>query len=163
VILSPSSERVQRALEAAGIASRVLELPQSTRTAAEAAAAVGCSVAQIVKSLVFRRSGTDRPVLLLVSGANRVDEALAASHLGGEIVKADGEFVRAATSFAIGGVPPLGHEHPLETLIDQDLLSFGEVWAAAGTPRSVFPIDPRVLVRSTGGRVVALAAAPPRD
>jgi prolyl-tRNA editing enzyme YbaK/EbsC (Cys-tRNA(Pro) deacylase) len=137
-----------------------MELPQSTRTAADAAAAIGCLVAQIAKSLIFRRSDTGQPVLVIASGTNRVDETLVASHLGAAIGKADADFVRASTGFAIGGVPPIGHDTRLETLIDRDLLAFDTVWAAAGTPRAVFAISPNELVRATGGRVVAVAAAP---
>jgi prolyl-tRNA editing enzyme YbaK/EbsC (Cys-tRNA(Pro) deacylase)/ribosomal protein S18 acetylase RimI-like enzyme len=156
--LAESARRVQRALEALGLAARVVELPGSARTAAEAAAAIGCRAEQIVKSLVFRRIDTGAAVLVLASGPNRVDERLAAAHLGAELAKADAPFVRAATGFAIGGVPPLGHERPIETLIDEDLLRQPTVWAAAGTPHAVFEIEPGTLVRATGGRVVAVAA-----
>lgn len=157
--LPDSARRVQQALAAAGIPARVLHLPQSTRTASEAAAAIGCRVEQIAKSLVFRRTDSDRPVLIVASGPNRVDERLAASHLNTTIIKADADFVRATTGFAIGGVPPLGHDLQIETLIDQDLLQFDTIWAAAGTPRAVFSIDPRELVRATGGLVLAVAAS----
>ena len=153
--LPDSAKRVQKALAAAGISAQAVELSESTRTANDAAAAVGCQVAQIVKSLVFRRG--DAPLLILASGSNRVDEKLIAAHLNDTIAKADAGFVRATTGYAIGGVPPLGHATPIETLIDEDLLRFDTVWAAAGTPRSVFPIDPRELVRATGGRVLRIA------
>jgi prolyl-tRNA editing enzyme YbaK/EbsC (Cys-tRNA(Pro) deacylase) len=156
--LPESARRVQDALASAGIASRVVQLPQSTRTAVEAAAAVGCRVEQIAKSLVFRRTDADRAVLVVASGTNRVDEQLAAAHLGTTLGKADADFVRAATGYAIGGVPPFGHAQPIETLIDEDLLRFDTIWAAGGTPRSVFPITPGELVRATGGRVVPIAA-----
>jgi len=132
------------------------ELPASTRTAPEAAAAVGCEVGAIVKSLVFR-SGEDA-VLVLVSGANRADEARLEAELGAPIERADADFVRAATGYSIGGVPPLGHPTPLRTLVDEDLLDHEVVWGAAGTPRSVFPIAPGELVGLTGGRVVRIAA-----
>jgi prolyl-tRNA editing enzyme YbaK/EbsC (Cys-tRNA(Pro) deacylase) len=153
--LPESARRVQKALAAAGITTQVVELSDSTRTAVDAANAVGCQVAQIVKSLLFRRG--DAPLLILASGSNRVDEKLVNSHLNGAIAKADADFVRATTGYAIGGVPPLGHATPIETLIDEDLLKFDVVWAAAGTPRSVFPIEPRELVRATGGRVLRVA------
>lgn len=153
--LPESARRVQKALADAGISAQVVELSDSTRTANDAAAVVGCQVAQIVKSLVFKRG--DAPLLILASGSNRVDEKLIASHLGDTISKADADFVRATTGYAIGGVPPLGHAAPIETLIDEDLLQFDTVWAAAGTPRSVFPIDPRDLVRATNGRVLRIA------
>jgi prolyl-tRNA editing enzyme YbaK/EbsC (Cys-tRNA(Pro) deacylase) len=156
--LPASARRVQQALAAAGIAARVVELPQSTRTASDAAAAIGCAVAQIAKSLVFRRVGSGLPVLVIASGTNRVDERLVASHLDAEIAKADADFVRSTTGFAIGGVPPLGHDAPIETVIDQDLLGLGTIWAAAGTPRAVFSLDPHELVRATGARVIAVSA-----
>jgi prolyl-tRNA editing enzyme YbaK/EbsC (Cys-tRNA(Pro) deacylase) len=159
--LPESARRVQRALEAAGIAARVVVLPQSARTAKDAAAAIGCRVEQIAKSLVFRRVDSDRAVLVIASGTNRVDERLVAAHLGAAIAKADADFVRSATGFAIGGVPPLGHASPVQTLIDRDLLRLDAIWAAAGTPHAVFSVDPRELVHATGGSVVPVAAAPP--
>lgn len=156
-----AARRVQRALAAAGIAAQVVELPQSARTAAEAAAAIGCGVEQIAKSLVFKRVESGLPVLVIASGINRVDERLVASHLGAEIAKADAEFVRSSTGFAIGGVPPLGHGAPLETVLDEDLLKLDIVWAAAGTPHAVFSITPQELAHITGGRVLRVAMPPP--
>jgi prolyl-tRNA editing enzyme YbaK/EbsC (Cys-tRNA(Pro) deacylase) len=132
------------------------ELPASTRTAPEAAAAVGCEVGAIVKSLVFRIG--DEAVLALVSGGNRADEALLEAGFGAAVERADAAFVRAATGYSIGGVPPIGHPRPLRTLVDEDLLRFPVVWGAAGTPRSVFPIAPDELARLAGGAVVRLAA-----
>ncbi len=131
----------------------VVELPQSTRTAAEAAAAIGCAVAQIAKSIVFRRGADGEPVLVVASGANRISEAKVAALLGSSIGKADADFVREKTGFAIGGIPPLGHAAPIFTLLDQDLLQLPEIWAAAGTPNAVFRLDPRDLVELTGGRL----------
>jgi len=157
--LPDSARRVQQALRMAGISAQVLHLPQSTRTASEAAAAIGCRVEQIAKSLVFRRVDSNRPVLIIASGPNRVDERLVASYLSTGLAKADADFVRSTTGFAIGGVPPLGHDAPIETLIDQDLLQFETIWAAAGTPHAVFSIDPHQLARATGGRVLAIAAS----
>ena len=159
--LPESARRVRQALADAGIADRIRQLPQSARTAAEAAAALGCRVGQIAKSLVFRRVDTEAAVLIVASGSNRVDERLAAAHLGAGLAKADAGFVRAATGYAIGGIPPLGHATAMETLIDPDLLQYDTVWAAAGTPHAVFPVDPRELVRATGGRVLPVAAAQP--
>ena len=131
--------------------------PAGTRTAADAAAAIGCDVAQIVKSLVFRkRSGG--ALLVLASGRNRVDEAKVGALVDEPIDKADAAFVREVTGFAIGGVPPVGHAEPIDTLVDRDLLSLGELWAAAGTPQTVFPIAPEELVRVTGGQVADVAA-----
>jgi prolyl-tRNA editing enzyme YbaK/EbsC (Cys-tRNA(Pro) deacylase) len=157
--LSGSARRVQEALVGAGIPARILQLPQSARTASDAAIAIGCQVEQIAKSLVFRRADTNRPVLIVASGPNRVDERLASSYLNASIAKADADFVRSSTGFAIGGVPPLGHGPSLETLIDRDLLRFDTIWAAAGTPYAVFSIDPRQLVRATGARVLPISAA----
>lgn len=152
--LSPSAMRVQAALQALGLDCQVVELPASTRTAPEAAAAVGCTVGQIVKSLVFRGKESGRAVLALVSGANRVNEATLAGLLGEPVGKADADFVRQQTGYAIGGVPPLAHDQPLLTFIDQDLLQFEEIWAAAGTPNAVFCLNSADLQRMTGGQVV---------
>jgi prolyl-tRNA editing enzyme YbaK/EbsC (Cys-tRNA(Pro) deacylase) len=132
------------------------ELPDSTRTAPEAAAAVGCEVGAIVKSLVFRIG--DEPVMALVSGGNRADEGLLEAGFGAPVERADADFVRAATGYSIGGVPPIGHPAPLRTLVDEDLLRHDVVWGAAGTPRSVFPIGPRELARLADGTVLRLAA-----
>lgn len=154
--LPEAAQRVQRALDERGVTAVVRELPASTRTAQDAAAAIGCGVGQIVKSLVFR-TGAGRPVLVLASGANRVDEAAVAALLGQSIHKADAAFVRERTGFAIGGVAPLGHPEPLPTLIDSDLLQYEEVWAAAGTPHAVFPVAPARLVACTSGRVAPVA------
>ena len=153
-----STERVQAALAARGVTARVVELPQSSRSAKEAAAAIGCGVEQIAKSLIFRRLDTGGAVLVIASGHHRVDEQLIAAHLRAPIGKADAEFVRQATGYAIGGVPPLGHATPVETLIDRDLLSVEVVWAAAGTPDAVFSITPQQLVQATGGHVLDISA-----
>ena len=131
-------------------------LPDSARTAPEAAAAVGTEVGAIVKSLVFRCG--DEAVLALVSGANRADEARLEEEFGAAVSRADADFARAATGFSIGGVPPLGHPAPLRTIVDEDLLRYEVVWAAAGTPHAVFPIAPAELAQLAGGRVVRLAA-----
>jgi prolyl-tRNA editing enzyme YbaK/EbsC (Cys-tRNA(Pro) deacylase) len=131
-------------------------LPDSARTAPEAAAAVGVEVGAIVKSLVFRCG--EEAVLALVSGANRADEARLAEEFGAPVARADADLARAATGFSIGGVPPFGHPAPLRTVVDEDLLRFEVVWAAAGTPHAVFPIAPAELAELAGGRVVSLAA-----
>jgi Cys-tRNA(Pro) deacylase len=145
---------VVAAADAQGLAIEVHEFPDGTRTAADAAAAVGVDVGQIVKSLVFLVDG--RPVIALVSGPNRLSEdRLAEAAGGGKVTRADADAVRRATGFPIGGVPPFGHPAPLPTYVDADLLAYDEVWAAAGTPRHVFPIAPRDLTR--------LAAAVPAD
>jgi prolyl-tRNA editing enzyme YbaK/EbsC (Cys-tRNA(Pro) deacylase) len=148
---------VQRVIDAfaeQGVVVAPREFAEQTRTAQEAATAIGTSVAQIVKSLIFLAD--DAPILVLVSGANQVDVPLLAATLGQTITRASAEQVRAATGFAIGGVPPLGHSTPLPTFLDGDLLAFETVWAAAGTPHTVFAIAPQVLQRLTQARVVAV-------
>lgn len=153
--LSPSAERIQAALRERGKDLEVVELPQSTRTAAEAASAIGCTVAQIAKSILFR-GGDGRPVLVVASGVNRIDEKKVAALVGRPIGKADAAYVRERTGFAIGGIPPLGHAEAIETLVDEDLLQLGEIWAAAGTPNAVFRLEPADLAELTGGRVAAV-------
>ena len=148
-------ERVRAALREKGVDTEIVEFAQSTCTAQEAADAIGTSVAQIVKSLVFVAGG--QPFLALVSGANQADTDKLAALMGAPVERADARIVREATGFAIGGVPPVGHATSLVTFIDEDLLQFEEVYAAAGTPHAIFRITPQELVRITGGRVVALA------
>jgi len=133
---------VQEAADRLGLAVTVREMPDSTRTAAEAAAACGCTVGQIIKSLIFKGKDSGRAYLLLVSGDNRVNEKAVAQTIGEAIVRPDADFVRTATGFAIGGIPPFGHMVKLATYFDQDLLQYETVWAAAGTPRTVFAVDP---------------------
>jgi prolyl-tRNA editing enzyme YbaK/EbsC (Cys-tRNA(Pro) deacylase) len=132
---------------------QVVELPGSTRTALEAAQAVGCQVGQIVKSLIFKSRRSLQPVLVLASGANRVDERKIEALIGEPLGKADADFVRQQTGFVIGGVPPVGHPQQLQSFIDQDLLEHAELWAAAGTPHAVFRLRPQDLVSITGGQV----------
>ena len=151
-----SSAAVRAALKSKGVEAPVVVLPQSGRTAKDAAAAIGCSVEQIAESLVFRRTDTDEPLLVIASGGQRVDEQRIAAHIKAEIVMADANFVRFSTGFAIDGVPPLGHKIAIETLVDQSLLRFDKVWAAAGTPHTVFAIDPRRLVEITGAHLIAV-------
>jgi prolyl-tRNA editing enzyme YbaK/EbsC (Cys-tRNA(Pro) deacylase) len=155
--LSPSAQRVQGALDHKGVRLEVVELPASTRTAMEAAQAVGCEVGQIAKSLIFQTKLSGDALLVIASGSNRVDESLIGKHLGETVTIADADFVRETTGFAIGGVPPLGHLKELQTLIDEDLLQFDEIWAAAGTPRAVFRLAPDVLVEITDGIVTRVA------
>jgi len=154
--LSRSAQKVQDALQDLGLAYGVVELPQSTRTVADAARAVGCDEGQIVKSLVFKTRQSGEPVLVIASGSNRVNEKKIGALVSEGVKMADADFVRRRTGFAIGGVPPLGHAEPLQTFIDEDLLLYDQVWAAAGTPRAVFDLDPRDLPRMTGGRVVSI-------
>ena len=157
--LTATAQRVQDALTALGVASQVVELPASTRSAAEAAQAIGCRVEQIAKSLVFRGLSTDRPVHAIVSGANRVDEERLGELIAEVVAKADADYVRQRTGFAIGGVPPVGHVESLVCLIDEDLFQYDAIWAAAGTPRAVFRLTPVDLQRITGGRVVSVKRA----
>ena len=154
--LSASARKVQKALQALGFPFRVVEIPASTRTACEAAAAIGCQVGQIAKSLVFKGKQTGKPLLVIASGTNRVNEARLSELVGEPIEKADADFVRQRTGFAIGGVPPVGHSEPLRTWIDNDLLCYEVIWAAAGTPHAVFELKPADLPKMTGGDVVAV-------
>ncbi|MGE0716120.1 MAG: YbaK/EbsC family protein [Alphaproteobacteria bacterium] len=140
-----------------GFPAEIATFPEGTRTAADAAAAIGCTVAQIAKSLVFRAGGSDRAVLVVASGVNRVDEARIAAALGAAIGRADAAFVREATGYAIGGVPPLAHARPPVAFVDADLARQDPIWAAAGTPHAVFRTSFADLVRMTGGRVIAVA------
>ncbi|HEX4691563.1 MAG TPA: YbaK/EbsC family protein, partial [Solirubrobacteraceae bacterium] len=144
------------ALRALGLPADVRELDASTRTAPEAAAAVGCELGAIVKSLVFRGRSSGDPVLVLVSGDNRADEARVEAEIGEPVGRADADWVREVTGYAIGGIPPIGHPSPVRTVVDADLLRFDEVWAAAGTPRAVFPVAPRALVDAAGGTLAAV-------
>lgn len=148
--------RVAEAASALGLDIRVVELPDSARTAEEAAAACGCAVAEIVKSLVFRGATSGKPVLLLVAGSNRVDEAVVAGPIGEALERMPGKEVREATGFAIGGIPPFGHATPLAVFIDEDLLAHERVWAAAGTPHAVFAVAPRALTEAVGARVIRM-------
>jgi prolyl-tRNA editing enzyme YbaK/EbsC (Cys-tRNA(Pro) deacylase) len=150
---APSARRVQAVL---GPEFQVLEFEGSTRTSQEAAAAIGCTVAEIAKSLIFR-SAEGRAVLVIASGVNRVDETKVQALLGQSIGRADANFVRERTGYAIGGVPPVGHASTPIVLIDRALERFAYVWAAAGTPNAVFRIAPTDLVRLTQGRVVDVA------
>lgn len=154
--LSRSARRVQAVLQSSGYPFEVVELPDSTRTAQEAAQAIGCTVAQIAKSLVFRGVETNRALLAIASGPNRVDEAHLGELAGEPVEQAAPAFVRDRTGFAIGGVPPVGHATPLTTWIDERLMQHDTIWAAAGTPHAVFQLDPAALPDLTGGTVVAI-------
>jgi prolyl-tRNA editing enzyme YbaK/EbsC (Cys-tRNA(Pro) deacylase) len=156
-MIPAAAERVQAALRAQGVPSEILVLADSARTAAEAAAACGVAVGQIVKSLVFVAG--DEPILVLVSGANQADERRLGTLSGRPVRRADADTVRGATGFAIGGVPPVGHPRPLRVFIDRDLLGYDRLIAAAGTPHAVFPITPAELCRVTGGAVADLKRA----
>jgi prolyl-tRNA editing enzyme YbaK/EbsC (Cys-tRNA(Pro) deacylase) len=152
----PSAQRFQDALRTLGFQGEILELESSTRTAAEAAQAAGCEVGQIVKSLVFLLEPEQTPVLVLASGSNRVHEKRLGRQLGGSLAKADADFVHQVSGYAIGGVPPVGHKTPLQTYVDEDLLQYPVVWAAAGTSNAIFQLAPQELVNLTGGQVVCI-------
>ncbi len=155
--LSPSAQKVQDTLNTLGFtACRVIELPDSTRTSAEAAAAIGCTVAQIAKSLIFKTRQSSRPILIIASGPNRVNTERIAALVGEAIERPDADYVRDRTGFVIGGIPPVGHAEPLLTFIDQDLQQYADIWAAAGTPHAVFQLTPADLIQMTGGTVTAV-------
>src|SRR5579871_2081721 len=155
--LRSAAARVQQLLSEMGLATDVIEFAETTRTSADAAQQIGCSVAQIAKSLIFRAKQSNRPVLVIASGVNRVDEKALEALLGEKIGKADADFVRDKTGYAIGGVAPVGHASLPVTFIDEDLLKLETIWAAAGTPFAVFRLTPADLVRITGGRVAKIA------
>ncbi len=145
--------QVQAVLEAYGGTCPIVVVPETTRTAEDAARALGCAVGQIAKTVVFRGASSGKPVLVVASGVNRVDERLLARQVGEGLAKATADFVRDATGYAIGGVPPVGFPQPIETWLDEDLLQYPAVWAAAGTPNAVFSVAPSALVSMTAGTV----------
>lgn len=151
--LSPSAQKVQDVLHSLGFSCVVLELSDTTRSAEEAAQAIGCQVGQIAKSLVFQ-TVSGKPVLVIASGSNRVNEKKLVDLVGEPVKKATPDFVREQTGFVIGGVPPIGHKGALLTFVDADLLKCSEIWAAAGHPHAVFKLSPDGLVKMTAGRVV---------
>lgn len=152
--LSASARKVAEAAHAAGLGVTVIERAQSTRTAEDAAAACGCTVAQIVKSLVFRGATSGDPYLMLVSGSNRLNEEGVAAVLGESLTRPDAAYVREVTGYAIGGIPPLGHVTPMRVFMDEDLMAFDVVWAAAGTPRAIFAVAPGALADAISARIV---------
>ena len=155
--LKASAQRVQDFLAAHQSGYQVKELPGSTRTAQDAAKAIGCEVAQIAKSLIFRDEKSDNPILIIVSGINRVSLAKVEEATGLKIGKADAEFVKQRVGYAIGGVPPVAHHRDVVTILDPDLKKYQTIWAAAGTPNAVFELNPHELDRLTGGQWVSLA------
>lgn len=156
--LHGSVEKVQETLRQSGFDNQVEQLPDSTRTAQEAANTIGCEVAQIAKSIIFRLKPSGRPVLVVASGVNRVSEKLVEAHLDGKLGKADAVFVNAHTGYVIGGVPPIGHSEPIVTFIDEDLFQFDRIWAAAGHPKAVFQLTPDELAAMTKGLTIQVAA-----
>jgi prolyl-tRNA editing enzyme YbaK/EbsC (Cys-tRNA(Pro) deacylase) len=154
--LSPTAQRVQDLLVTAGFACTVIEFEKSTRTSQEAAERAGCTLGQITKSLIFQGKISGKPILVLTSGANRVDEKRLSEYAGEPIGRAGASFVRSTTGFAIGGVPPLGHAHQMETFLDEDLMQYATIWAAAGTPNAIFELTPAQLQQMTNGKVTAV-------
>ena len=154
--LSPSAQKVQDALRDLVFDLTVIEHAESTRTAQEAADRVGVTVGQIVKSLIFKGKTSGKPILVLTSGANRVDEKRIRSYAGEKIGRADADFVRAVTGYAIGGVPPIAHLQQMETYLDEDFLQYETIWAAAGTPKAIFELKTEDLQKMTGGKIVVV-------
>ncbi len=170
---NPTAIKFQELLKEMGLSGEVVEFEETTRTAADAAAAISAAklapsqtlaqqgdsvgVGQIVKSLIFRAQSSGQAVLVLTSGANRVDEKLVEAAIGEKLGKADADFVRTATGYAIGGVPPFGYKHLEHTYLDEDLLNYEEVWAAAGTPNAVFPLAPRELLQHTTAKAMRVS------
>lgn len=150
--MKPAAERVQKILQELGLDSQIKEFSESTKTSAEAAAAIGTTVAQIAKSILF--AAGDEPVMVIASGSNRIDTTKVQTHVDKPLGKANAAFVRDHTGYVIGGVPPVGHTSQFPIFIDQDLLQYAEIWAAGGTPNAVFPIKPADLVRITGGQII---------
>lgn len=154
--LNTSVRKVEKALKAHGLECQVLNMKETTRSAQDAANSLGCRVEQIVKSLVFMTKKTKKPILVIASGANRVNTKKIRNLLSEPIKMADPDFVRAKTGFAVGGVPPLGHSNPLATFIDEDLLKYPEIWAAAGTSNTMFKLSPDDLQKITEGQVISV-------
>jgi prolyl-tRNA editing enzyme YbaK/EbsC (Cys-tRNA(Pro) deacylase) len=154
--LGPGAQKVQDVLKALGFANTVVESQATTRTSAEAAQAVGCRVEQIAKSIVFQGKQTHRPILVIASGPNRINEKKIEGLISEPLGKADADYVRKHTGFVIGGVPPVGHLEKLEIFIDEDLLQYEEIWAAAGSPNAIFQLTSSDLIKMTGGRVISI-------
>ena len=149
--LSRSAKKVKDILASLGVDIEVMELPSSTRTAVEAASAIGCSVAQIAKTILFRTVREKKPIIVVASGRNRINEVTIETQVGEPIEKADAAYVRERTGFVIGGVPPVGHLESIYTIVDEDLLEVGDIWAAAGTPHAVFRLTGQALLQMTSG------------
>jgi prolyl-tRNA editing enzyme YbaK/EbsC (Cys-tRNA(Pro) deacylase) len=154
--LKPSARKVQEALQALNLSCEVVQMTDTTRSASDAARAVGCQVGQIVKSLIFEGQQSHQPIMVAASGANRVNERSVEQSVSEPIKMAKPDYVRQMTGFAIGGVPPIGHDRPLKIFIDEDLLQYHEIWAAAGTPHAVFKLTPDDLKTITGGTVISV-------
>jgi prolyl-tRNA editing enzyme YbaK/EbsC (Cys-tRNA(Pro) deacylase) len=154
--LSPSAQKIQDLLNSLGFKYTVVEHAESTRTAQEAADRAGCELGQIVKSLIFKGKDSNKPILILSSGPNRVNEKRIAEYAGEAIVKPDADFVRTVTGFVIGGVPPIGHAQKMETYLDEDFLQYATIWAAAGTPNAIFELNTEDLQKMTGGKTISI-------
>ncbi len=154
--LSSTAQKIQDLLNSLGYRYTVIEHAESTRTAQEAADRAGCQLGQIVKSLIFKGKTSGKPILVLTSGVNRVDEKRISGYAGEAIGRADADFVRTVTGFAIGGVPPIGHAQKMETYLDEDLMAYETVWAAAGTPNAIFELQANDLQKMTDGKVVGV-------
>ena len=152
--LSSSAQKIQDLLNSLGYNYIVIEHAESSRTAQEAADRAGCELGQIVKSLIFKGKESGKPILVLTSGANRVDEKRISEYAGEHISRANANFVRAVTGFAIGGVPPVGHVQKMETYLDEDFLQYQTIWAAAGTPNAIFELKTEDLQKMTDGKIV---------
>jgi len=150
----PKAQEFEQLLKTLGFELQVLELSKTTRTAVDAALAVNCQLGQIAKSIVFKTTTTQKPILVIASGSNRINEEKIAQIIGESVKKANANFVLEKTGFAIGGVAPVGHPEKIETLIDEDLFCYQEIWAAAGNPNSVFKLSPQQLLKITGGRII---------
>ena len=155
--LSSSAKKVRDYLADNGFDFEVKELPDSTRTAVDAAKAIGCTVDQIAKSLIFKNAETGDPVLIIASGTHQVDLTKVETAIGAGLERADGKFVKKRTGFAIGGVPPVAHKTPLQTVLDESLQQYEQIWAAAGTPNAVFALTPKDLNTLTQGGWIELA------
>lgn len=154
--LGKSASKIQDELNKYGLELKVVTMSSSTRTCAEAANTIGCEVGQIVKSMIFRGKSTGRPVLIVASGNNRINEKRMKEYLGEPVSRPDAAFVQEVTGFAIGGIPPVGHTSKLTCFIDEDLFMYQEVWAAAGTPFDVFRLTPDQLASITQGKIVSV-------
>lgn len=154
--LKDSSQRVQDILNQYGLDFKVIEFKEMTRTSHEAANTIGCEVGQIAKTLIFKGKRSSKPICVIASGKNRVDEKKIAQYVGEEIERPDADFVLQFTSFSIGGVPPIGYHFEIKPFIDEDLMAYSEIWAAAGTPNSVFQLSPQKLLKITNGQVVKI-------
>ena len=155
-LLNPTARKIQATLDQLGYKCKVIEFQETTRTSADAAARVECTLGQIVKSLIFRGRISGKPFLILTSGANRVDTRKITSLIGEKIERADPEFVRSCTGFAIGGIPPIGHLSSIDTIMDEDLLTYDFLWAAAGTPNAVFKLSPQELLTMSSAKIASV-------